>query len=306
MPRFIKLLRGQQVDVVYSFLPTSNVLAACAKPFLQGRVIWGVRASQMRDSSYDWLGRFLLLLERHLARVPDAIIVNSEAGLAHHRARGYPASRMVVVTNGVDVARYSRSDESRLRVRSEWGVQDRSVVGVVCRLDPMKGLDVFLRAAAIARQARSDLFFVIVGDGAPGYAQTLKRLANDLGLHACLRWEPARDNVVPVLCALDVLCVSSIYGEGFSNVLCEALLCGTPCVATDVGDCAAILGSLGGVVPPNDEVSLARELLVAVDGAATVDRGQLRAHATRKCALETMIASSRQVMGHVVSSGRWN
>ena len=64
----------------------------------------------------------------------------------------------------------------------------------------------------------------------------------------------------PVYAALDLLASSSAFGEGFSNVIGEAMAAGVPCTATDVGDSGRIVGDAGRVVPPNDPAALAGAL----------------------------------------------
>jgi len=67
-----------------------------------------------------------------------------------------------------------------------------------------------------------------------------------------------------VYCGLDVLCSTSLFGEGFPNVIAEAMACDCPVVTTDVGEAANIVGSLGTVVPPGDYAALCKGLLATV------------------------------------------
>lgn len=116
--RLVRWLRRARPQVLYAFLPAANILAACVRFFLPGtRIIWGLRASNMEFDRYDGLSRVIARLEAKLSFLPDAIIVNSEAGRAHHLQRGYPADRMHVIENGIDTERFRFDAEGRRRLR---------------------------------------------------------------------------------------------------------------------------------------------------------------------------------------------
>ena len=78
-------------------------------------------------------------------------------------------------------------------------------------------------------------------------------------------WAGEQEDMLSVYNALDILALSSAYGEGFSNAIGEAMACGIPCVATDVGDAAQLIGSLGEVVPPRDSKELKQGILTLLN-----------------------------------------
>jgi glycosyltransferase involved in cell wall biosynthesis len=131
------------------------------------------------------------------------------------------------------------------------------VVGIAARLDPMKGYEVFLRAAALACEAVPELRLVAAGDGPPAYAQALRSLAAELRLGERIVWLGQVANITAFYAAIDVATSSSLFGEGFSNAVAEAMACGVPCVVTDVGDAARVVGPAGTVVPANSPDALA-------------------------------------------------
>jgi glycosyltransferase involved in cell wall biosynthesis len=257
--RLYRALRRERPDVVHGYLGTPNKLIGVLKPFLRGaRVVWGVRAANMDLTRYDRVARWSYRAEARLSPLADLIICNSRAGFEHAVSKGFPAEKMIVIPNGIDTLRFRPDAEARARVRGEWRVgEGEKLIGLVARLDPMKDHPTFLRAAAEYSRERPDVRFVCVGDGPPDYSHELRELAASSGLDGRLIWAGKRADTPAVYNALDVA-VSSSYGEGFSNVIGEAMACGTPCVVTDVGDSAWIVGEAGVVVAPQNPRALAQ------------------------------------------------
>lgn len=259
MRRLIDLVRRDEPDVIHGYLDTPNIVLALLRPwFANARVVWGIRASNMDSTRYDRVAAMESWLAVLLSRMADLIICNSEAGRAYHAGRGYPASRMVVIPNGVDIQRFRPDGEARRSVRAEWAVNPQErLIGLVARLDAMKDHSTFLRAAAQTASADPKVRFVCVGDGPASYRDELMREAAALGLEGRVIWSAARDDIHRVYNALDLAVSSSAFGEGFPNMIGEAMATGIACVVTDVGDSAAIVGALGWVCAPNDSTALA-------------------------------------------------
>ena len=259
MRRLVNLVRRDEPDIIHGYLDTPNVLLALLRPWLgQARLVWGIRASNMDSARYDRLAAVESWLAALCSRTADLIICNSEAGRAYHESRGYPASKMVVVPNGVDTQRFQPNDKARRAVRAEWAVHPQeTLIGIVARLDAMKDHSNFLRAAAQTARAHPEARFVCVGEGPTSYRDALMREAVALGLEGRVIWAGARDDIHQVYNALDLAVSSSSFGEGFPNMIGEAMATGIACVVTDVGDSAAIVGELGWVCAPNDSAALA-------------------------------------------------
>lgn len=272
--RLARVLRDESPAVLHGYLSVPNILCVLFKPLLRGaRVVWGVRASNMDLSRYDWLSRVAFMLECRLARFADCIIANSYAGMRHAVKHGFPESKTVVIPNGIDTDYFQFDPDSRKRLRAEWKlVDDVVLVGLVGRIDPMKDHATFLEAASRIAAKRPAVRFVCVGDGLPAYAPSIKRLAASLGLENRLIWAGARDDMPAVYSALDIACSSSAFGEGFANTIAEAMACAAPCVVTDVGDSALVAGPAATIVAPGDGAALARGVLDLIDLAATQRR----------------------------------
>ena len=128
---------------------------------------------------------------------------------------------------------------------------------MVGRLDPMKGHPTFLRAASLLAQKMPGVRFVCVGDGPDAYKNELAALGEQLGLSGNLVWAGPQADMRAVFNAFDLASSSSSFGEGFPNVIGEAMACKIPCVVTDVGDSPWIVEKTGMVVPPDDPKALA-------------------------------------------------
>lgn len=142
-------------------------------------------------------------------------------------------------------------------MREQWDVPEtRRAIGIIGRLDPMKDHTTFFMAAARLVSVEPDVSFICVGDGPTTYKRKLQTLVRTLDLEGCVVWEGSRSDMPAVYSALDIVTSTSRYGEGFPNVIGEAMACGVLCVATDVGDSALILGDAGKLVPPHDPVAV--------------------------------------------------
>ncbi len=292
--RLGRMLREERPDILHGYLEVSNLLTVLFKPLLpRTKAVWGIRASNVDLRRYGWVSRLNFRLQRLLSRYADLLIVNSKAGLSYHVARGFPGEKMVVVPNGIDTGRFRRDHEGRRRVREAWRVgDDEDLIGLVGRFDPMKDHRTFLQAAALLAKARDTVRFVCVGDGPARYREELRALGEELGLARRVIWAGARTDMPAVYSALDILSLSSAYGEGFPNVVGEAMACGVPCVVTDVGDAAWIVGDTGVVVPSGDPRALA-EGWGRVLGASRHHRSalgqQARARIVREFGLEAFV-----------------
>jgi glycosyltransferase involved in cell wall biosynthesis len=309
IPFFVRLvaaLRHDRPAVLYSFLPMANILSAVAKPFLPGlRVVWGVRASFMDLSRYDRLARLEFDLQERLARMADVIIANSYAGKAYHVEHGFPQSKIVVIPNGLDADRFRFDSQARSRVRADWGVgSDGILIGIAARLDPIKNYPLFLRAAARLAKSQPGVRFVCVGDGASAYRAELVALAGQIGLSGRLVWAGERHDMAAVYSAFDIA-TSSSSGEGFPNAIAEAMACGIPCVVTDVGDSAILIGDTGLVVPPGDPEALSNAWakLLKLDAEERQELGRrARQRMLDEYGIENLVDRTEQVLSELVSS----
>ena len=212
-----------------------------------------------------------------------------------------------MVPNGIDTERFRPDAAARSNLRHELGFdQEHIAIGLIARLDPMKDHPTFLQAAAILAKRHPKVRFVCVGVGTDNYESELKRLAHTLGLADRLIWLGSRNDVAKLLNAFDIVTLSSAYGEGFPNVVGEAMATGLPCVVTDVGDAARIVGDAGFVVSRGDPEALANALsgIVAAAGQRRQEIGVLaRARIEGRFPERAMISRSAELIYEVSTGG---
>jgi len=257
--RLRQLLRAERPDLLQTWLYHADFLGLIATVF-EPRLplVWNLRCSNMALESYRPLTRLVRRLLVTGSRVPAAVIANSRAGADFHQRLGYTPQRWAVIPNGFDPALWRPDADARHAVRAELGIPDDApVLGLVARIDPAKDHACFLRAAQRVHAALPACRFVLAGGEVPSLAPAVAAV----GLGAVTHLLGPQQDVPRLNAAFDVACLSSAFGEGFPNVLGEAMCCGIPCVTTDVGDAALVVGATGRVVPPADPQALAAAAL---------------------------------------------
>ena len=255
-------------------------------------------------SRYDWASRACYRFERALAPRADLIIANSKAGKSHAVKNGFPASKTIVIRNGIDLVRFQPDRTVGLSLRRTWRIPEGTpLVGLIGRIDPMKDHRTFIRAVGWIRKAGRDVRFVCVGRTKEPEFQRIEGLARELGVDAALTWAGEQSDMSAVYNSLDLLCLSSI-SESFPNVVCEAMACGIPCVVTDVGDSADIVGQTGRVVPPRDPRALADAVMGMLDEQRSLPDASLRRRIAGHFSVDQLIYETEHVLLELLGTAR--
>jgi glycosyltransferase involved in cell wall biosynthesis len=277
--RLVTVLREFQPHIVQGWMYYGNLVAALASPCLPRRpaVLWNIRGT-LNLAQEKRLAIMVIRLGATLSFIPRKIINNSlESAVEHEQRLGYASSKRVILPNGFDTDVFRPSDESRVRVRSALGLGgDAVVIGLIGRYHPMKDHDTFLRAAALVSLQFPDAHFALAGENVDPENAALHNLIATLRLAKRVHLLGIRNDMPALTAALDVAVSSSSGGEGFPNVVGEAMSCGVPCVATDVGASASVIGDTGKCVPARDPAALARAIveLLAAGGEARQELGR--------------------------------
>jgi len=244
-------------------------------------ICWNIRCSYMDLDKYRSSTRWAVRLSSRFSPFPQAIITNSLEARRFHVGLGYKTKRWEVIPNGFDLEEFKPDPHAKQRLLHELGLcnnqkpQDgrkqgsdrekgkRFLVGFIARCDPMKDHRTFFEAAALLLEQGRNGHFVLAGKGVTRENKDLAPLIpQGWSDHFHLLGE--REDIPGITAALDIASSVSL-GEGFPNVICEAMACGVPCVVTDVGDAAFIVNNTGYVVPPRDSLALTGAWKALVD-----------------------------------------
>ncbi len=257
--RMVRLLREHNPHIIHGWLYHGNLAATLAALCLGGRtpVVWSIRHSLDALEREKRATRAMIRLGAWFSRSPAIVLYNSVRSADQHRVFGYRARQEVVIPNGFDCDVFRPSPEARSWLRREvLGVPEETLlIGMVARYHPVKDHATFLRAAGRLSRDASDVHFVLVGDGIDRSNASLIADVSQNGLDGKAHMLGARSDVPRLMAGLDIV-ASSSRSEAFPNVIGEAMACGVPCVVTDVGDSALLVGDRGIVIPPRDANAL--------------------------------------------------
>jgi glycosyltransferase involved in cell wall biosynthesis len=262
----LKIIHSEKPDVIVSYLVAANLLGILLKlVYRPTKLAISIRHSFIRNEDYDVLNGILYFLQDKLAWISDRIIANSSTGARMAIARGMPKEKMVVIPNGIDTDHFYPDVTGRVKNRKDYRITDKApVVGIIGRIDPTKDHANFIQAAVKVVSKIPGTKFLIVGSGEPSFESQLRSFSQSLGMEEKIIWIPSQKDLLGIYNCLDV-CVSASVGEGFSNVIAEAMACGIPCVVTDVGDSALIVGESGKIVSVGNPDELSANILEILD-----------------------------------------
>jgi glycosyltransferase involved in cell wall biosynthesis len=300
------MIKREDIQVLYSYQgDIARFIAWLAtRGIPNAKLIWGIQGSGQRNTLTlnDWRESLPFYLCKWVSASVHLMVSGSNAGYISRKAKGYSCPKQIVIFYGIDINQFQLDPRARVRMRSEWGVpEDEKLIGRIARLAPDKGYPTFLEAAALLSKERKDVRFVIAGDGPESYKRQLQLLSQELGLTERLIWAGARQDMSAVYNALDILCSSS-DSEGFGLTVAEAMACGVPCVATDVGDSAKIVGDKGIVVPPGNPQILADGLKTMLHRLHGINPLELRERIVSRFSIEKMVEATEKALSEVCRS----
>ena len=279
--RLRRIFRSESADIAHAWMYHAHLMTSLA---LWGQCVphmWSVHHSLSDLATDKRMTRVVIRLNAMFSTQPDCVLYASQLSASQHEDYGFCKARTVVIPNGYDTNVLRPDPEARARVRRELDVPDDCIViGMVARVHPTKDHANFLYAAQQFRNSHPGSVFVLVGDGATADNTELASLIDTLQLQGHVRLLGRRTDIPEINAAFDIATLAS-RGEAFPNAVAEAMACGVPCVATDVGDVPIIVADTGVVVPPRDPAALS-EGWSAIAAMTPRDRRSLGARARHR------------------------
>lgn len=260
-----RLVRSLRPTAIQTWMYHADVVGGVISRLAGHRhVAWGIR-----HADHDWkrtrvTTRLMIRAGALLSGwVPELIVSCSARATTVHQALGYSRQKFVVIPNGYDLSRFHSNPSLAEPLRREWNVESNTpLIGFVARWNPDKDHANLFRAIKAIATKYPELRCVLVGGGMLKGNIALEHAIRAAGISTRVILAGSREDIPAVMNALDLHVLSSSC-EAFPNVVAEAMACGTPCVVTDVGDAAMIVGETGWVVPPGDSEALARAICAA-------------------------------------------
>ncbi len=265
LQKFSSIVNSINPSIVQGWMYHGNLAAywAALRMHSKPAQVWNIRWSLDTLRAEKMLTRIVVQANRFFSTGPDVTIYNSETARNQHEAYGFRSRESQTIYNGFDTSLFKPDPLVRAAVRQELGIPDGAlVIGNASRFHHAKGHRVLVSAFKRCAIANPSVHLVLAGPEVSTGKQELmswcaeipRRRLHLLGEHSEMH---------KLLTALDVYCSSSL-AEAFPNSVGEAMACGTPCIVTDVGDSAYLVGDSGWIVPANDVNQLAAALASAI------------------------------------------
>lgn len=289
-----KILKIEQPDIVQTWMSHADLIGGIVARFTGFKnIVWNIRHSKIEHTTSNLKTRAIILLSMLLSNaVPKKIICCSYKTYEDYSNNGYRKDKMEVISNGYDFEQFNQNIELRALIRKELNITENDILlGMVGRCDPAKNHLGLLEALSLVRK-NINFKFLLIGRDLNINNELIVKKIKQLNLTENIILLDQRKDIPAIMNALDLHVLSSSYGEGFPNVIAEAMACGTLCVSTDVGDANVIVDQYGWIVQPNSPELLANAILKAIELKADASVWNNMKHDAKKHIIKSFSLSS--------------
>jgi len=255
-----RIVRSFHPDVIQTWLYHANLIGGVGSRLaVRAPIVWGIHHSlTTRESMKPSTWLVVRWLARLSAFIPSQTIYCSRSALQTHLESGFSRKKTTVIANGVDPDVFRPDPSAHAAVCHELGLPEGvKLIGMFARYHPMKDHSTLLEAAGFLIRRLPDVHFVLAGQGVDRSNTRLQAQMLVAGVQDNVHLLGIRRDMPRLSAAMSLVTLSSFEGEALPVSLCEAMSCGVPCVATRVGDAAALIGDAGIVVEPRNPQQLA-------------------------------------------------
>jgi glycosyltransferase involved in cell wall biosynthesis len=270
--RLLNILHKDPPEIIQTWMYHSDFLGGWAARICGNiPVVWGLHHTLGNKKTVRRRTMAIVKVNAKLSRwMPRKIICCAEAVYQSHIFAGYKPEKMIVIPNGIDTTKFHPDKYAGRTLRQELGIDaEAPIIGMFARFHPQKDHPTFVEAANYLTAKYPNAHFILAGEGMTSNNQTLMTLIQATGVFEQVHLLGIRLDMPRLFAGVDIVSLSSAYGEALPLSIAEAMSCGTPCVSTDVGDSKLLIRNTGMVIPPRDPRALANawiELLELPDG----------------------------------------
>lgn len=262
--RYLKLSKP---DIVQTWLYHSDFLGGIFS-FLVGvkHIVWNIRGSYIGFKLNKFHTYLIIYINSLLSRfIPEFIISNSYECINIFSSIGYKRDIFKFIPNGFDTTKFSQNKEFRNLLRNELQIPKHAkLIGYFARFDVQKNHYGFIKIASKIKEKFPNVYFLLAGTSIDYFNTKLLEWIDNFHLRSSFRLLGRREDIYKVNSALD-LYLSPSHGEGFPNSIGEAMSCGVPCIATNVGDCRQIINNDDLISEADDLEDLINKSLIALN-----------------------------------------
>ena len=283
--KLYRLIKHHKPDVIQTWMYHADLIGSIiGKMAGVKNIYWGVRNSTL-DSKYSKKSTILVAKICSLLSyiIPTKIIYCAQKASQIHHELGYDSSKLTVIFNGFDLDRFNINKDFGYSIKNELKLDvNVPFIGMVGRYDPQKDHENLLLALNEVKSKGYNFRCALIGKDLSLNNKVLMSHVRRLELCENVILLEQRTDIPAIMNAIDINILSSSFGEGFPNVLAEAMACGTPCISTDVGDSEIIIGDTGWIVPVKNPGALSDALIAAIKAFENKDSWILRRELSRK------------------------
>lgn len=268
----LKLIKFFKPNIVQTWLIHADFIGGIAAK-LAGikNIIWNIRYTDLKFGKSKLTSLIILKISKYLSFfIPISIILNSKKALKLYKIKGYDKKKFIFIPNGYDLSILKHNKLQRERFRDKLRIKKNVIlIGNISRYDPKKDHPNLIKAINLFKLKKYNFLCILVGHKITKHNVKLNSLIKKFELSDKVKLLGQSENVLQILNGIDIYVHSSAFGEGFPNVVAEAMSCKTPCIVTDVGDASHIVGKTGWVVPPNNPIMFCKAIEKAINQIGT-------------------------------------
>ena len=231
---FYKYSKQNKYNIIQGWMYHGNLFALMFHFFSNSKkLIWNIRQTLYSLKNEKFLTRITIFLNALLSNFPKKIICNSELSIKQHKAFGFKKKNFIFIPNGIDLNKFNFKFRKKDR--------DKINIAHIARFHPMKNHALALKVSHEIIKKNDKVKFFFMGKNVNFKNSFFKKNIDHKLINKKIFLLGEKKNINIFLRDIDILISTSLWGEGFPNVILEASAMGIPCVSTNIGDAKKIL-----------------------------------------------------------------